>query len=211
MEASGVITINGTAAGHDWYTVVPAAPGDRSSDRVDLLTVLEHELGHVLGLPDNARRGDIMNTTLGTGVRREPTTADVALVAADQHSGEVLDTAARSVYDNRGVTQPSAGDELGRRWSHAPGSLTSATVDAALASLVGTVSGHGNGPADATPEEGPLASNARLAGGVPVDVRASGATGSVALPFSRRPLSSLFSVKNRRAVRSTTVETAGSS
>jgi hypothetical protein len=78
IEAANVITINQTAAGADWFV----EPGRPSVDRVDLLTVLEHELGHVLGLPDNDQPGDIMDTTLGQGEQRSPTRADVAAVDA---------------------------------------------------------------------------------------------------------------------------------
>ena len=89
LEAGGVITINQTAAGYNWYAsaasgsapafglVGPdgdslAGPGSPGADQVDLVTVLEHELGHVLGLPDNAKDGDLMDITLGLGVRRCP-------------------------------------------------------------------------------------------------------------------------------------------
>ena len=47
-----------------------ASPGSAAANDVDLLTVLEHELGHVLGLPDNAQDGDLMDITLGLGIRR---------------------------------------------------------------------------------------------------------------------------------------------
>ena len=89
LEAGGVITINQTAAGYNWYVSAGsgssqafglagpdgeslAGPGSPAANDVDLLTVLEHELGHVLGLPDNAEAGDLMDITLGLGVRRAP-------------------------------------------------------------------------------------------------------------------------------------------
>ncbi len=50
-----------------------ASPTSPAADDVDLLTVLEHELGHVIGLPDNDQAGDLMDITLGLGVRRAPT------------------------------------------------------------------------------------------------------------------------------------------
>jgi hypothetical protein len=87
LEAAETITINQTAVGYNWYVSAgpgsgrafgQAGPGGESvagpaspaADDVDLLTVLEHELGHVLGLPDNDEAGDLMDITLGLGVRR---------------------------------------------------------------------------------------------------------------------------------------------
>ena len=67
-----MITINQTAAGYNWYVTRGPARARRRSD-VDLLTVLEHELGHVIGLSDNTQAGDLMDITLGLGVSRAPT------------------------------------------------------------------------------------------------------------------------------------------
>ena len=45
----------------------------RAVDRIDLLTVVEHELGHVLGLDDlDASLDALMSAKLGSGVRRLP-------------------------------------------------------------------------------------------------------------------------------------------
>jgi hypothetical protein len=109
LEANGAITINQTAAGYNWY--VNASPGSSqafgrtgpggesvaglgspAADDVDLLTVLEHELGHVLGLADNAEAGDLMDVTLGLGVRRSPSAADLTAV-----SGATVDAALASI------------------------------------------------------------------------------------------------------------------
>ena len=59
-----------------------AGPGSPAAGEVDLLTVLEHELGHVIGLADNTQAGDLMDVTLGLGVRRALTARDVATVDA---------------------------------------------------------------------------------------------------------------------------------
>ncbi len=94
LEAANVITINQTAAGYNWYVNASprsnqafslagpgadrlAGPASPAAGRVDLLTVLEHELGHVIGLSDNNQASDLMDTTLGLGERRAPTAADV--------------------------------------------------------------------------------------------------------------------------------------
>ncbi|MGH7170588.1 MAG: choice-of-anchor Q domain-containing protein [Gemmataceae bacterium] len=104
LEQGGEIWINDTAAGYGWYVGSNAlssqvfalagpggeqlaAAGSAAANEVDLLTVLEHELGHDDGLPDNALPGDLMNTTLGLGIQRAPTTADVAQNAANANAG----------------------------------------------------------------------------------------------------------------------------
>jgi hypothetical protein len=85
------------AAGHGWFVdptpntdeeFVPAAPGSnmparaaQAADRLDLLTVVEHEMGHILGLPDVlSTSGDLMDTALPTGIRRRVDAADIDAV-----------------------------------------------------------------------------------------------------------------------------------
>jgi hypothetical protein len=55
--------------------------------RIDLLTVLMHELGRVLGSEhDDAIEDDLMDDLLGVGQRRLPTAQDVdAMFAAGSH------------------------------------------------------------------------------------------------------------------------------
>jgi hypothetical protein len=93
------VTIDATAAGYGWFvgaavdnnpfalvvapTELQAAAGSPAFGRMDLLTVVEHELGHVIGRDDldaQAVPHDLMTTTLATGTRRSPTPffADVA-------------------------------------------------------------------------------------------------------------------------------------
>jgi hypothetical protein len=81
------VVIDSDAAGYGWFVdSTPAADaeftGDFDSktlqatdpqavDRIDLLTVVEHELGQIAGLDDlNTLADDVMSNTLGTGVRR---------------------------------------------------------------------------------------------------------------------------------------------
>ncbi|MCO6455469.1 MAG: DUF11 domain-containing protein [Pirellulaceae bacterium] len=64
------------AGGHGWY-VDPVQVGltTRSQGQMDLLTVLAHELGHMLGLPDlnaDLHAEQLMTESLPAGVRRLP-------------------------------------------------------------------------------------------------------------------------------------------
>jgi hypothetical protein len=92
---NGVITLDPTAAGQGWF-VDPTPNADeeftpsgtdgaltaidpRAVDRIDLLTVVEHELGNVLGLKDTIAATDsLMDATLSVGIRRTPDAATVA-------------------------------------------------------------------------------------------------------------------------------------
>jgi hypothetical protein len=80
----GTVWIDPTAAGHGWFidptpaddSEFPAVAGSPAAGRMDLLTVVTHELGHVLGLDDVQDESDIMGEALPAGVRRLPTAAD---------------------------------------------------------------------------------------------------------------------------------------
>ncbi len=140
IESGGAITINQTAAGDNWYASASAgsspafgfagpngeelaSPGSPAASRVDLLTVLEHEFGHVLGLPDNAKAGDLMDITLQAGVRRVPTAADLAALGEARTAAATPSTAGASVPTSPQPVPP------GR-------SITNAVVDSALASIL---------------------------------------------------------------------------
>jgi hypothetical protein len=87
------ITLDADAAGFGWFmdptpstdsefrttgnaVVFKAVPSSQAAGHMDLLTVLEHELGHILGYPDvnpgTPGSDSLMTFTLGTGERRLP-------------------------------------------------------------------------------------------------------------------------------------------
>jgi hypothetical protein len=83
VASSTIIWIDVNAAGHGWFVDLtpsensefdPALADSLAAGRVDLLTVLTHELGHVLGLDDDygadPYTGDVMAWALPPGVRR---------------------------------------------------------------------------------------------------------------------------------------------
>ena len=78
---ANTIYLDATADGFGWYTGSSVAfdaqgvalAGGPAEDRIDLLTVVLHELGHTLGLPDGCTCGlftELMQATLPAGVQR---------------------------------------------------------------------------------------------------------------------------------------------
>ncbi len=79
------IFLSADAAGHGW-SLDPSV----SSGGEDLLTVVMHELGHTLGLNDlnpSQAAGNLMSTTLASGVRRLPSAQDVAALTQSLVAG----------------------------------------------------------------------------------------------------------------------------
>ncbi len=87
LATTDAIYLDINAAGHSWF--IDPTPGvneefqrtggelraldPQAVDRMDLLTVVSHELGHALGLEDlGSSSGSLMSGTLETGLRREP-------------------------------------------------------------------------------------------------------------------------------------------
>jgi hypothetical protein len=95
LAVGNTISIDRDAAGHGWF--VDPTPADdeefspssnrlssQAVDRIDLLTVLEHELGHTAGLGDlEVLTDDIMRGVLGTGTRRNAAHVDAVLASFD--------------------------------------------------------------------------------------------------------------------------------
>src|SRR5207249_8650877 len=90
MAAGHTVWLDDDAAGWGWF--VDATPGDdgefttpgdqREQGRMDLLTVLEHEIGHLLGHDHEA--AGVMQETLTAGTRRtvEPVAAADGFLAS---------------------------------------------------------------------------------------------------------------------------------
>ncbi len=92
------ITLDDNAAGNGWF--IDTTPGDNAEflpthnpnewiakagsaadGKLDMLSVLLHEYGHVLGIDHSADNHDYMATTLTPGVRRLPSPDELALMA----------------------------------------------------------------------------------------------------------------------------------
>ncbi len=210
LEAAGVIMINQTAAGYNWYVNAGsassqafglmgpvgefvAAPGSPVANEVDLLTVLEHELGHVLGLADNAQAGDIMDITLGLAVSRTPTSADLAAIASPSKIAidvPVFDTATPALI-NQNPAVPNGTQ---------PGVLN-VSVPMLPVNVTPLSSSPSNGPISQAAVDAALAAILNPAGGNSDDQDATSISGSSARPADRR-LSGLL-ITNRRKGRST--------
>jgi VCBS repeat-containing protein len=63
--------------GHTHSATELAATAGEASGHMDLLTVIEHELGHVLGLEHSQSAGDVMDDSLDVGIRRMASADDV--------------------------------------------------------------------------------------------------------------------------------------
>ena len=87
----GTIVLDPTAAGHGWFVdSSPSSDSDLDPERIDMLTIIMHEMGHVLGLGHDLIPGepDLMDESLAPGQRRYPpmTTIDVLQLDSSEQS-----------------------------------------------------------------------------------------------------------------------------
>jgi uncharacterized repeat protein (TIGR01451 family) len=94
LTSAGGISISQNAAGWGWFTNASASPTPGS---MDLLTVVEHELGHVLGFEHSAAPG-VMEATLAPGVRFAP--------GADPAAGGALGSVSNVSISSNPAVQP---------------------------------------------------------------------------------------------------------
>ncbi len=86
MATSSAIVLDVNAAGYGWSVEIDPQDRETAASRMDLLTAVLHELGHVAGLADDygaVDSADVMSGWLLPGVRRLPTLADVDAVFGD--------------------------------------------------------------------------------------------------------------------------------
>src|SRR5207253_4844522 len=97
-QSAHAVRIDDDAAGYGWF--VDPTPRDDAEfrngkapavrGRMDLLSTVAHELGHLVGLDDDhdaCHAADVMGDSLAAGIRRMPSVIDVGPPAIGPHAG----------------------------------------------------------------------------------------------------------------------------
>jgi hypothetical protein len=119
MAFPGAIWIDQNAAGFGWYldptpaedSEFPATPGSPAYGKIDLLTVVEHELGHELGLADDTG-ADLMGIFLPAGVRRTPTAHEMGNATPMILPASALIHGSSAALQEAGSARPAATDRV---------------------------------------------------------------------------------------------------
>ena len=148
---SNVVTLDATGGGYGWYidptplddneftasllapTELDAKAGSPAAGHYDLLTVVMHELGHVIGMgdvPNALAPGNLMDTVLPLGVRRLP--ADGGVTTAPVAPTVVSSIASHSQTVNRSPSPVSPESENHAAFSAAVAELVGAPESASL-------------------------------------------------------------------------------
>ncbi|MGH9281861.1 MAG: hypothetical protein ACRD0S_02875, partial [Acidimicrobiales bacterium] len=123
------VTIDGLAAGHGWTVMYP----DDTTPRMDLLTVVRHELGHVLGLghgeglmDPSLEVGEAATVPAAPAQTAAPSTETTTTTSAPASSS---DPASTSATKTTSTTSGSAATGTGSSSSSSTTSTTTTTTD----------------------------------------------------------------------------------
>ena len=150
--------------------------------------MLEHELGHVIGLADNSQAGDLMDITLGLGIRRDAQQADLAAIVSSS-------TTAGAVKAS--VPVPAVAVPLSQPYP-SNGAVLPATVDAALASMLSAGAGSGDDH-DSTASVGSVVRSSDRSSSLKITIRRKGHTAQSSPRYPDGALTSRFGSRSINA------------